>query len=439
MEDGSQDLTSIADADPTSLAPLATQSPPIYSTGQDLGTLRVHSVPRPAHHHHSVEDEDEDDTDGDSESEIEHHHHHHSPISTEVTLSLPMLPPSHYTQHHHHHSHDGQHLHMNNHQGHQHHRHRHHHHHNDVATLAAVGGLVGMDAVEEVEDRLDALRGDKKRIYAAGKMMFFASFARDWRGLIRFKELEMDCGEDGYDEGEEEEELPHGNRNSKRERVRVSIAEKLQSLRDLELELQDEGGGGRYNPWTYVGPYYLHCPSIRHDHEIDPFYCLDDVKPASSPSSSSSTPSSSTQPTRNCSSMTSMFRIASTSTPFHPSASSSTTTSSSLSASSSLNEVERQSNWMSRREWFVEEREREAMWENMKYQIAKCDVLYARITEEKDCYFVFAEIGLAAALGKRVYIDWVLESHDSWLFQCLARFTKGTREEYVTIPWALYK
>ncbi len=49
----------------------------------------------------------------------------------------------------------------------------------------------------------------------------------------------------------------------------------------------------------------------------------------------------------------------------------------------------------------VEEDDREAAFEIMKHQVAKCDVLYARITDEKDCFYVFTEIGLAAALGNR--------------------------------------
>lgn len=186
----------------------------------------------------------------------------------------------------------------------------------------------------------------KPRIYASGKMMFFNSRNRDWRGLAHYKELEWTQGE--------------------------PLLDKLKELRDLELEFGD---------WIYVGPHFLTCPAL--DNEVDYFYQLDD-EPRSGPA-----------------------------------------------LAAFLREEQR--------DFTVDEREKQTLYENIRHQIRKCDVLYARLTDEKDCFWTLTEIGIAAALGKRVYIDCPVQSHDTWLLPLLSEDTKGTRAEYVTIPWALYK
>jgi hypothetical protein len=111
----------------------------------------------------------------------------------------------------------------------------------------------------------------------------------------------------------------------------------LEKLKELrELELDFDDN------WIYVGPHFLTCPGI--DHEVDYFYQLDD-EPRSG-----------------------------------------------AALASVLGDE-------SQRDFTVDEREKQALYDNARHQIEKCDVLYARLTDEKDCFWAFTEIGLAAALG----------------------------------------
>jgi len=150
----------------------------------------------------------------------------------------------------------------------------------------------------------------------------------------------------------------------------------LDKMRGLrDLELEWDDN------WVYVGPHFLSCPGL--DHDVDYFYQLDDEH-------------------RSGAALASVLRD-------------------------------------EQRDFTVDEREKQVLYDNARHQISKCDVLYARLTDQKDCFWAFVEIGLAAALGKRVYIDCPVESHDTWLLPLLSEQSKGTREEYVAIPWALYK
>lgn len=159
-------------------------------------------------------------------------------------------------------------------------------------------------------------RSGRLRVYVAGKMMFMNAPERDWRGLLRFPELEWTPG--------------------------TSMLERLHQLRDLELEWDDH--------WTYVGPHFLHHPQQQQQHEdVDYFYQLDDD-------------------TR------------------------------SVGVLAAVLPQEDQ------RETTMDEREKQALLDNARHQIAKCDVLYARLPDHKDAYFTLVEIGLAAALGCRLHL-----------------------------------
>ncbi|KAL6062749.1 Nucleotidyltransferase family protein [Balamuthia mandrillaris] len=197
---------------------------------------------------------------------------------------------------------------------------------------------------------------NKQKIYACGKMMFYTHPTRDWRGLLRFKELVLEPGEDR--------------------------ATKLQHFHDLELDLDEN--------WVYCGPFFFNPASQPEleEHVCDFFYGGDDLAAMEDPA-----------------------------------------------AVASLSPMQREFN--------VEEREREQIFLNLRHQIAKCDVVYARLPgDPRECPFAYAEIGMAAALGKRVYVDNVLgagESYDSWLVGLLGKATGITHQEYCSIPWALFK
>jgi hypothetical protein len=168
---------------------------------------------------------------------------------------------------------------------------------------------------EEQEDEDEGKRsggggGGKQRIYVAGKMMFFNSPGRDWRGLGRFKELEWRS---------DQEALP--------------LLDKMRSLRDVEVDWDEN--------WVYVGPHFLSCPGL--DHDVDYFYQLDDEP-------------------RSGSALASVLRD-------------------------------------EQRDFTVDEREKQVLFDNARHQIGKCDVLYARLTDQKDCFWTFTEIGIAAGLG----------------------------------------
>jgi len=208
----------------------------------------------------------------------------------------------------------------------------------------------------------NARRGGRTRVYVAGKMMFLNSPERDWRGLLRFRELDWTPTPPGAGG-------PGG-----------SLLERLLQLRDLDLEWDEQ--------WTYVGPHFLN-PTLpptpqQQGAEVDYFYQLDDEP----------------------------------------------RTGSLLAAVLNRDDL---------REFTVDEREKQAVLDNARHQIQKCDVLYARIPDHKDSYWTFVEIGIATALGKRVYIDCPVESHDTWLLPLLSEQTRANREEYLSLPWAMYK
>ncbi len=184
--------------------------------------------------------------------------------------------------------------------------------------------------------------GAKKRIYAAGKMMFYIHPKRDWRGLRSRKEVEHPCSH--------------------------PVTQKLQEFRSLEVELGPS--------WIYVGPYFLRCPN--HEHELDWFHNLDDC------------PDIRTIPP-------------------------------------------------DQREFSMQERDRQLILDTMVEQIARCDVLYARVGREGDSSSVWTEVGCALAQGKRVYVDLEADTHDQWLARHMMQRSGATREEYRSIPWALYK
>jgi hypothetical protein len=177
----------------------------------------------------------------------------------------------------------------------------------------------------------------------------------------------------------------------------------LDKMRGLrDLELEWDDN------WVYVGPHFLSCPGL--DHDVDYFYQLDDEP-------------------RSGAALASVLRD-------------------------------------EQRDFTVDEREKQVLYDNARHQISKCDVLYARLTDQKDCFWAFVEIGIAAALGthtthapphghsdllladpllpplrtlivgvttpypiagKRVYIDCPVESHDTWLLPHLSEQSKGTR------------
>jgi hypothetical protein len=177
---------------------------------------------------------------------------------------------------------------------------------------ATAGEMVVEEEQEEDEDegKRSGGGGGKQRIYVAGKMMFFNSPGRDWRGLGRFKELEWRS---------DQEALP--------------LLDKMRSLRDVEVDWDEN--------WVYVGPHFLSCPGL--DHDVDYFYQLDDEP-------------------RSGSALASVLRD-------------------------------------EQRDFTVDEREKQVLFDNARHQIGKCDVLYARLTDQKDCFWTFTEIGIAAGLG----------------------------------------
>jgi hypothetical protein len=114
----------------------------------------------------------------------------------------------------------------------------------------------------------------------------------------------------------------------------------LDKMRGLrDLELEWDDN------WVYVGPHFLSCPGL--DHDVDYFYQLDDEP-------------------RSGTALAAVLRD-------------------------------------EQRDFTVDEREKQVLYDNARHQISKCDVLYARLTDQKDCFWAFVEIGIAAALGTHTH------------------------------------